>query len=70
MKILQLDGELDISQFELMSSILHNDGSIVLANNERIVMSQGLRFIWEVSVTVMLLGLQFLWVVKNSHAIP
>ena len=31
-----------------MASILHNDGSIVLANNERIVMADTLRFIWEV----------------------
>ena len=31
-----------------MASILHNDGSIVLANNERIIMTHTLRFIWEV----------------------
>ena len=40
--------QLDSNQFELMESILHHDGSIVLANNERIVISDTLRFIWEV----------------------
>ena len=41
--------QLDSSQFELMESILHNDGSVVLANNEKIIVPDSLRFIWEVS---------------------
>ena len=32
-----------------MWCILHNNGSVVLANNERIVVPDALRFIWEVS---------------------
>ena len=40
--------QLDVSQLELMESILHNTGSIVLANNERIVVPDTLRFVWEV----------------------
>ncbi|XP_023931015.1 dynein beta chain, ciliary-like [Lingula anatina] len=48
MKMLQLDGELDPVQLELMESILHNDGAIVLGNNERVIMPDNLRFMWEV----------------------
>ena len=39
---------MDSAQLELMQTILHNDGEIVLANNERIVVPDTLRFIWEV----------------------
>ncbi len=31
-----------------MESVLHNDGTIVLADNERIIVPDTLRFIWEV----------------------
>lgn len=47
-KVVLLDGECDPSQMEIMGSILHNDGTIVLGNNERIPMSGHVRFIWEV----------------------
>ena len=40
---------MDCSQFELMECILHNQGSIILGNNERIVVPNTLRFVWEVS---------------------
>jgi len=48
-KVVLLDGECDPCQMEIMDSILHNDGTIVLGNNERIPMSGHVRFIWEVS---------------------
>ena len=47
-KVVLLDGECDPTQMEIMGSILHNDGTIVLGNNERIPMSGHVRFIWEV----------------------
>jgi hypothetical protein len=34
----------------MLESVLHNDGSIVLANNERIVIPDTLRFLWEVTI--------------------
>lgn len=40
--------KLDAGQFELMETILHNNGSVVLGNNERILMPDNLRFFWEV----------------------
>ncbi|CAH1797693.1 unnamed protein product [Owenia fusiformis] len=46
-KILQMDGNLDPRQMELMSAMLHNDGAIVMGNNERINVSDTLRFVWE-----------------------
>ena len=39
---------MDAGQLELMQTILHTDGDVVLANNERIVVPDTLRFIWEV----------------------
>ncbi|XP_076457719.1 uncharacterized protein LOC143291635 isoform X3 [Babylonia areolata] len=47
MKIMQLDGECDPHQMELLHSILNNSGTVVLANNERISIPPTLRFIWE-----------------------
>lgn len=54
-KVVLLDGECDPSQMEIMGSIVHNDGTIVLGNNERIPMSGHVRFIWEVSYNMSLL---------------
>ena len=48
MKVIQLDGEVDPGQMELLSAVLNNDGAVVLANNERIVIPDTVRFIWEV----------------------
>ena len=48
MKIMQLDGECDVNQMELLHSILNNSGSVVMANNERLCIPETLRFIWEV----------------------
>ena len=45
---------MDSAQLELMQTILHNDGEIVLANNERIVVPDTLRFIWEVRLYFLL----------------
>ena len=39
--------QLDESQFELMESTLHNNGAVVLGNNERLMMPDNLRFLWE-----------------------
>ncbi|XP_053409232.1 uncharacterized protein LOC123561373 isoform X4 [Mercenaria mercenaria] len=47
MKIMQLDGEADHGQLELLQSILMNCGSMVLGNNERIAVPDTLRFMWE-----------------------
>ena len=46
--------QMDSAQLELMQTILHNDGEIVLANNERIVVPDTLRFIWEVRLYFLL----------------
>ena len=40
--------QLDENQFQTMHCILHHTNSIVLANNERIVVPKSVRFIWEV----------------------
>lgn len=34
---------------ELLGAVLNNDGSVVLGNNERIVIADTIRFLWEVS---------------------
>ncbi|KAK3108743.1 hypothetical protein FSP39_014630 [Pinctada imbricata] len=47
MKVIQLDGEVDPGQMELLSAVLNNDGAVVLCNNERIVIPETIRFIWE-----------------------
>ncbi|XP_071095883.1 uncharacterized protein [Haliotis cracherodii] len=47
MKIMQLDGQTDPSQMEMLQNCLIHNGSVVLANNERIVIPDTLRFIWE-----------------------
>ncbi|XP_052258855.1 uncharacterized protein LOC127863384 isoform X2 [Dreissena polymorpha] len=47
MKIMQLDGEADPGQLELLHTVLMNCGSVVLGNNERITVPDTLRFIWE-----------------------
>ncbi|GFS27875.1 dynein beta chain, flagellar outer arm [Elysia marginata] len=47
MKIMQLDGECDSYQMELLQSILNNSGSVVMANNERLSIPDNLRVIWE-----------------------
>ncbi|KAK6172547.1 hypothetical protein SNE40_016179 [Patella caerulea] len=47
MKIMQLDGEADRSQMELLQQLLDHNGSVVLANNERLIIPDSLRFIWE-----------------------
>ncbi|ESO89556.1 hypothetical protein LOTGIDRAFT_75597, partial [Lottia gigantea] len=47
MKIMQLDGEADGGQMELLQQILDHNGSVVLSNSERLVLPQSLRFIWE-----------------------
>ncbi|XP_070202269.1 uncharacterized protein [Littorina saxatilis] len=47
MKIMQLDGECDPHQMDLLYSILNNSGTVVLANNERLTIPPTLRFIWE-----------------------
>lgn len=49
MKVIQLDGEVDPGQMELLSAVLNNDGAVVLGNNERIIIPETVRFIWEVS---------------------
>lgn len=54
--------QLDRQQFEVMWCILHNNGSIVLGNNERIVVPDSLRFIWEVRC------FSFLWSLFHSTA--
>lgn len=33
---------------ELLSAVLNNDGAVVLGNNERIIIPETVRFIWEV----------------------
>jgi hypothetical protein len=48
MKIIQLDGEVDPGQMELLSAVLNNDGAVVLGNSERIIIPETVRFIWEV----------------------
>lgn len=48
MKVIQLDGEVDPGQMELLSAVLNNDGAVVLGNNERIIIPETVRFIWEV----------------------
>lgn len=48
MKVIQLDGEVDLGQMELFSVVLNNDGVVVLGNNERIIILEIVRFIWEV----------------------
>lgn len=52
MKIIQLDGEVDPGQMELLSAVLNNDGAVVLGNSERIIIPETVRFIWEVSFLV------------------
>eukprot|EP00105_Crassostrea_gigas_P044993 XP_019929141.1 PREDICTED: dynein beta chain, ciliary isoform X4 [Crassostrea gigas] len=47
MKVIQLDGEVDPGQMELLSAVLNNDGAVVLGNNERIIIPETVRFIWE-----------------------
>ncbi|KAK7479590.1 hypothetical protein BaRGS_00029139 [Batillaria attramentaria] len=47
MKIMQLDGECDPHQMELLYTILNHNGTVVLANNERLTIPPTLRFIWE-----------------------
>ncbi|XP_056010102.1 uncharacterized protein LOC125667097 [Ostrea edulis] len=47
MKIIQLDGEVDPGQMELLSAVLNNDGAVVLGNSERIIIPETVRFIWE-----------------------
>ncbi|KAL3885754.1 hypothetical protein ACJMK2_025795 [Sinanodonta woodiana] len=47
MKIMQVDGEADPAQMELLQSVLDSGGSVVLGNNERIVIPDTLRFMWE-----------------------
>ena len=39
--------QLNEPDLEMLESVLHNDGSIVLANNERTVIPETLRFLWE-----------------------
>lgn len=36
---------------ELLGAVLNNDGSVVLGNNERIVIADTIRFLWEVSLS-------------------
>lgn len=38
------------AQMELLGAVLNNDGSVVLGNNERIVIADTIRFLWEVSI--------------------
>ncbi|XP_069115919.1 uncharacterized protein [Argopecten irradians] len=47
MKIVQLDGEADVGQMELLAAFLNNDGSVVLGNNERMIIPDTTRFFWE-----------------------
>jgi hypothetical protein len=44
---------------ELLGAVLNNDGSVVLGNNERIVIADTIRFLWEVSFTSTLTSLLF-----------
>ncbi|XP_033103095.1 dynein heavy chain 9, axonemal-like [Anneissia japonica] len=46
-KLIHLDGQVDASQMEVFGSIFHNDGCLVLANNERIHIPHHIRIIWE-----------------------
>ncbi|XP_071959570.1 uncharacterized protein [Antedon mediterranea] len=46
-KLIHLDGQVDASQMEVFGSIFHNDGSLVLANNERIHIPHHVRILWE-----------------------
>ena len=41
--------QVDCVQMEVLGSLFHNDGSLVLANNERIHIPDNVRFYWEVS---------------------
>ncbi|XP_052060514.1 uncharacterized protein LOC127700861 isoform X4 [Mytilus californianus] len=47
MKIVQMDGESEPAQMELLGAVLNNDGAVVLGNNERIVIADTIRFLWE-----------------------
>lgn len=67
MKVIQLDGEVDPGQMELLSAVLNNDGAVVLGNNERIIIPETVRFIWEVSKLPTLISVI---IVKSSTFIP
>lgn len=67
MKVIQLDGEVDPGQMELLSAVLNNDGAVVLGNNERIIIPETVRFIWEVSKLLTLISVI---IVKSSTFIP
>ncbi|XP_022099208.1 dynein beta chain, ciliary-like [Acanthaster planci] len=47
MKTLHLDGPIDPRQMEIFGSVLHGDGALVLANNERVRLPDNLRIFWE-----------------------
>lgn len=64
MKVIQLDGEVDPGQMELLSAVLNNDGAVVLGNNERIIIPETVRFIWEVSKLLTLISVI---IVKSSN---
>ncbi|KAH9514965.1 hypothetical protein Btru_021540, partial [Bulinus truncatus] len=47
LKIMQLDGECDSFQMELVQTLLNHTGSVVLPNNERLSIPDTVKFIWE-----------------------
>ncbi|XP_064650622.1 uncharacterized protein LOC135502065 isoform X3 [Lineus longissimus] len=47
MRIIQLDGQADPGQMEILESVLASPGAVVFGNNERLAVGETLRFIWE-----------------------
>ncbi|XP_055866060.1 uncharacterized protein LOC106055129 isoform X2 [Biomphalaria glabrata] len=47
LKIMQLDGECDSFQMEVIHTLLNHSGSVVLPNNERLSIPNTVKFIWE-----------------------
>lgn len=66
MKVIQLDGEVDPGQMELLSAVLNNDGAVVLGNNERIIIPETVRFIWEVREKEKKISVPLFCLVYNS----